>query len=352
VTDIAGHYIVEVDAVGERNLVVIATKNGTELKALVSAELTTNSTVTAPPMTVQTTVEADVYAQLAASENVSIVDLRAYIDDVVASDVKGNMSAIVALSSAIGAEAQARAEAFASSEISATADQLERIRNAEIDATASLDAALSASWNNPPGSTAALEIFFQSVIDAHVNNGIDMEEYVRGQVAAIRAMLNWAGGLSAETRLHLEHRAAIVESRLMDHVSQAEFQALNATQAEKNAVLSAGITLKAAISIATTTEQITESFGRYHDAIVQSLSATMSAQADAIISVDADITAGNGFKAQMESHAEAAATTRQVVDAYMSFYHQVQSALVSEISTASDVEVRVISSILVMVNSY
>jgi hypothetical protein len=354
-TDMNGHYVVEVNVTNERNLVVVATKGTLELKAVVSAEVRANTTIQAPPMTVQSTVEADVFIQIAATGNpnfVTIADVRSSIDAFVASDVKGNNSAIVALATAISAEAQARAHALATAEIGATQEQIDHARSASVDATVALDAALHASWNNPPGSRAALEVFYQATINAYVNNGIDIEKYARARVASIRAMLQWSSQLSTEVRFHLEQRAAYVRALLMDHVSQLEFQALSAGQTQMSAVVSAGATLKASISAATTSQQIVQAFTAYHDAIVQGLSVTLTTYASAIVTVDGNITKSNGLKAQLVATIQSAITPQQVIQAYWSYYSQVKTAVMTAMSTATNVQVQAVTSLLVMVNMY
>ncbi|HTK82704.1 MAG TPA: hypothetical protein VL633_10460 [Bacteroidota bacterium] len=354
-TDVNGHYLVEVNAVNERNLVVVATKGTMELKAAVAAEVRANTIVQAPPMTVQSTVEADVLAQIAADGNpdfVTISDLRTYIDASIASNVQGNSSAIVSLARAISAEAQARAHALASAEIAATQDQIAAARNASVQAAAELDASLSAHRDDPSGSRAALEVFYQATINAYVNNGIGIEKFSRMQVASLRAMLQWSSQLSTGTRFLLEQRAAHVRALLMDRVSQIEFQALGAGQSTVSAVVSAGVTLQTSITTATTSQQIAQSFSAYHDAIVQAMEGALPTYAGAIATVDGNITKNNGYKAQLVASIQAAITPQDVVQAFWSYDTQIKTAVTNALAGATSVQIQAVSTLLVMVNMY
>jgi hypothetical protein len=354
-TNALGYYRIVVDKVGSSNLVVIATKNGHQAGAMVASEVKSGQTIQAPPITFQSTVETEVYATAVASGQanlVTIADLRAYIDDVVANDVSGNATAIVVLATAIGAEAQARSEAYASSEIGATQDQVNTIRRQQLEALLQLDATLHARWNDPNGTQLALSTFLDAIASANTGTGLEVDRFAEARIAAMRAMLRWSRELSAETRFRLEKRSAALKANLMDRVCKAKFQAAGATATQLAAVVSAGATLKANVNAASTSQQLVQAFESYHNSIVNWLSLTLAGYASAIVSVDADINGANGLKAQLEAQIEAAMTARQITAAYMQYYSNVRNAVLAAMPGATEVELRAVASVLMLVNLY
>ena len=138
----------------------------------------------------------------------------------------------------------------------------------------------------------------------------------------------------------------------MEHVSQLEFQALSAGQTQMSAVASAGASLKASITAATTSQEILQAFTVYHDAVVQALTSTLTTYASAIVTVDGNITKNNGIKAQLVATIQTAVTPQQVIQAYWAYYAQVKTAVTAAMTGATDVQIQAVTSLLVMVNMY
>src|SRR3972149_1903348 len=121
-TDVSGQYTVETNVDGESNLVVVATKGSSKWEAVVSSTVKNGITVYAPPMNDETTVEAGVYASIKASGdvNVTFADIASTINSEIATQVKGNASAMADLAASIKPEAEAKVKAFPGSEVGGT----------------------------------------------------------------------------------------------------------------------------------------------------------------------------------------------------------------------------------------
>jgi hypothetical protein len=168
--DSAGHYVASVEAEVESLVVTAYDESGERMgEVLVSASGGADSTVSAAPMTSETSVEAGVFVQIVADyhaaeledeaeapedeemsegeEMVSMAELRARIDASVAAAVEGSSDAegeLEALATAIRVAAEARAQALAEFDWDAGDEHAEADAHAMAEIEAALAAGLSA----------------------------------------------------------------------------------------------------------------------------------------------------------------------------------------------------------------
>jgi hypothetical protein len=106
-TDAEGKFTVETDVENEDHLVVVATKGSSEWKAVVSAEVKHNTTVYCPPMSDETTAEAEVYAEAKVEGKTNIVfysEIQTYVDSDVAAEMKSDANLKTQIVAALEAE--------------------------------------------------------------------------------------------------------------------------------------------------------------------------------------------------------------------------------------------------------
>jgi hypothetical protein len=354
-TDASGNYTIDVAASGTNNLVVVATKGSVTQKALVSARLTSGATVVAPPVDVRTTVVANVYARLVADGKASataLAELQMLISRTVAAAVNGNASATAQLATAIEAQVDAAVSALVDSAMGASQSQIGVAASALVVAQTALDAALNVSGQNQSSIQAAWNAYYDAVLNAYEKAGISLETQAKARLLAWRALLRSSTSLSSEVQFALQKKIAQLKALVETKLVLAKFTALNATDSQISAVVSANATLRANVDAASTASEIVAAFDAYHQSIVSTLELTLSVYAEAIARIDADINGQAGFKSELDSRVAASATTRQVIDAYLAFYYRVRSEVAARLVGASAIQVDATTTILIVVNLY
>lgn len=348
-TDANGQFTVETDVDGESNLEVVATKGSNTWKAVVSATVKNGITVYAPPMNDETTVEADVYANIKASgnTNVSFADIAANINSNVAAQVKGNATAISELAASIKAEIEAKEKAFMSAEIGGTQANWQAIVNANIQAQAQLERDLFVA-SSQADIDAAFESKANATINAYKNAGFDVSVYGKVFEPASRVFINSAASISASAKFAAEQRIAKLRAKIINFIVQAKFTAMGAAQAQMDAVISAATTLNASIDAATTSSEIVTAFDNYHTAVVNQLKITLNVDDATMATLESNIA---GFKATLKSSASASASTEVVVNAYMKFYSDIKTSTESVLSSATQAQITATAQLLIMLNA-
>ncbi len=351
----SGYYKIDVNAVGKSNLVVIATQGTTTWKAVVASQVAQNATVKAPPTSVRSTVAANIYTRLVATGRAGLAtmaDIDAAVDADVAASVKDDDSASVRLCEAIAARAQAEAQVLVATNVALTQDQINAVMQAKIAANVAFDNELHAQFGNPQGTRAAADAYSDAMVRAYLDHGVDVDKCSAVQLVAVRAMSRWSVQLSSNARFMVEKNCARVKTRLFTQLAAAKLQLLGAAQAKIDAAVSAGVTLRANIDAAVEANDLATAFASFHATVMQSLSTTLSAYASAVVAVDAQITGNLGLRDQLRASVDAATTARDVMQAYLTYYIQVKSAVTAGMVGASSVQIDAVASLLGSINLY
>lgn len=132
--------------------------------------------------------------------------------------------------------------------------------------------------------------------------------------------------------------------------AESKFQEAGASSAQMSAVTSAGVTLSASIAGATTIGQINDAYVQYHNTVVAQLKVVLSAYASLITTLDANINAAAGVKANLNVALSGALSTSQFINAYTSFYSAIAASVQTTLTGASGVQVSSITELLILAN--
>jgi len=348
-TDVSGQYTVETNVDGESNLVVVATKGSSKWEAVVSSTVKNGITVYAPPMNDETTVEAGVYASIKASGdvNVTFADIASTINSEIATQVKGNASAMADLAASIKAEAEAKVKAFTGSEVGGTQAKWQIIANARAQAQTQLDRDLFLA-SSQSEIDAAFESYTNATINAYNTAGSDASAYGKVVEASSRVFINNATSISSSAQFAAKKRIALLKAKIINYVVQVKFTAMGASQTQLNTVISAAATLYASISASSTSSEIITAFDNYHTTVVNELRVTLGLDATTTTTIESNIAV---FKSELKSSVFASASTDVIVNAYMKFYSDVKAGVEAILTSSSQTEVNAAAQIFILLNA-
>ncbi|MFN0151794.1 MAG: hypothetical protein ACKVU1_13935 [bacterium] len=351
-TDAQGRFSVEIDANGERQLVVVATKGAAVWKSVVTAAADAGSSIHAQPLNDESTVEAEVHARVIAhgTSNASFyTDIATDVDAAVAALVKGNAQEIDELASSIEAEAETHLFVLSDSSIAVTQAELQTIARGRAAALEELEGALDGAADSV-AVAAAFADFHDAVLAAHLEGGVSAGATARAREAGARALVRSATALDADTRFAIARAAAHARARYIDAAVRARLTQLGATPSELSAAAASGATLAASVDAAESNDELNDAFDDYHVAIVSSLQASAETHSTAIGTLDAAIRGAGGAKLALESAVSAAIATTSIADAYIDFHQSVASLAAVTLLTASTAEITAIAEILTVIN--
>lgn len=353
-TQADGSFVVSTDLDGINNLIVEAkSSSGTTYKAIVDATVHHGMTVTAPPLTSQSTTQSDVYQDIVAkgqASAVSTADIELYVDAKTTARVWGNNQAIASLASAIIARDKAQASVLSSTAVNASAKQIQTIEKAKMSAAADLQTAINAANSDTTKIDDAYNTYFNAVIKAYTNAGLNTNDFIGVNRTGNSAYLNVSSSLSSQTRFDMKQNASLILAEAMQEEAQEQFQAAGATQSEIDNVNQASVQLQSDIKSATDISGIVAAFTTFHDSLKASLKATLSADASEIDTIDTDINAQNGIKAKLESTVSGVDNASIIATAYATYFNSVKTEVKDVLSTATQTDIDVSTKVLTMIN--
>lgn len=348
-TDVNGRFSVNTDLDGVSNLVVVATQGSTRWETVVSAQVKHGMTVDCQPLTDQTTVQAQTYAKIVAdgkSSEVSTADLQLYINASVAANVMGNANAIAQLAGSLEAEAEARASAFAQFNVSQT--QLQTAWASRMQAQIAFESSLYSAAGDSAADNLALQTYYAGSIGAYVAAGIPLVVIAKVEQAFCAALVNFSAAMSSNAEFSVQQSAALIRAVLIGQALSTEFTTGGATQAEITSVGNANNTLFASLQVALTSREIIAAFVNYHDSILTQLKAMVGANGSAVGTMDSNIS--GGARAVLQTALSTTTTTGAIVQAYMTFYGSVSTAM-QGMSGMSSAQLDASTQILMLINS-
>lgn len=354
-TDVNGHFTVETNANNESNLLVEAVKGSSKWRAVVSAKTNSSSTITCPPVDDESTEEANVYIRIKArgkASSVNYADVKTYINADVAAQIKSNVITEDQAAASIEAEAEARAKAYSESSINVTSAQAQTIADAKTNAEVQLESRLYSSGNSDTEVENAQYAYLDAVINAYVQAGLSSDTYAKVITMSSQAMVNTSASLNSNARFAIEKSAAKIKAYITAKATEKQFQDAGADQSRMNAVVNAGVALRASIKGSQNSSDIDNAFVAFHSGIKTQLTAMMSTNATVINTVDSTINSSAGARAVLNLALSTAVTADAVVNAYAAFYSSVKTLVEGSLSSASSAEVKAATSTMILVNAY
>jgi hypothetical protein len=302
-TDADGRYRLQVFLSGEgvERILVQATASGAGSDAgsvLVEAALEAGATVTAAPIEVETSVEADVYVEARASGDFDAErHSRAVLRTFVSAELAARVQAIAedtgsadyeAEVAAVAEAALAFSEAWYVSLTDETSGASEATVEAAFEALAEAQVDLDEALDAAEGSSevdAALQAYLEASLDAYLDAGVTHTQLVVAVQAAAEASFAYATELTADVEAALRARVAWTEAMVVSTATDAWFAALEAEGAVTASVVSdvedAGATLRTSVEAAvdagaSAESDIADAFATYESAVSAELDAMIS----------------------------------------------------------------------------
>ncbi|MBN8227516.1 hypothetical protein JYK02_08355 [Corallococcus macrosporus] len=232
-----GSYTLELDDAGQRLIIEAVNKSGVTVGSALldsTAPQSGQDVRTAPPITSESSLEAEVYVQMVRDgetpDNVDTVDLRARLNVEQAAAVRGQLKetateSVKALGAAVRAAQATRIKAYARAGVVITQDQL---FSASLDAAAKLDAALDAGGQ----AAQAYDAFFAEV-RAATPQASDVQDQQAEREASVAYRMTvdarLSTGAGAAVADASARSAAALEARATEAAVKALLQAASAT---------------------------------------------------------------------------------------------------------------------------
>jgi len=352
-TDVDGKFVIETKMSGTKNLVVVATKNMSEWKTVVSSEVKSGTTVYAQPLNTETTAEAEVYARLIATGKTNVIsqtDVQLYVNADVAAQIKGNASAQDQFISSLEVAAQAKTKASGNSYFGISNSQLQAITTANAQAQADFEAALYHADDSQSADEEKFDNFQKAIVSAYANANVKAETYAKLSTISSKAFVNGAASMSSPIYFASAESNYLRVAFIMRQAMEAKFQEAGASSTQSSAVVSAGANLTSSIKSSVSLNQIADAFVQYHNSIIAQLKLTMSGYVNAIDMMDASINGNVGIKAILNGAIGATVSTDAIVNAYVNFSNSCKALVQTNMSSAMSTQVNTASEILLLAN--
>jgi hypothetical protein len=351
-TDVNGKFVVETSLHGVTNLVVVASKGVQTWKAVLSAQVRNGITVYASPLTVETTVEAEVYQRIVAQEDdrtVTTTDVGAYVNANVAASVQSNTTVIAQLATAIIAQTHA-SDSLLLTMSGSTFTKLQTLKQLQTQAQASFDAAVYLASNNQTVIATAREAYYQAIANAYTSAGLSLEAYAKARAVSSTVIAKYTSTFSSELQLEVAKEAALQKAIALEAAFQSNFVSVGATQFTLNALVSANASLETSINTAASLNEITNAFLVFHDSVVTQLRFCLTMYSSAVVTVDNSVNSPGGAKATLETSVNTNASAGAMVTAYSNFFTSVRTAVQTTLNNASSIHVQATAEILILSN--
>ena len=363
-TNAQGEFTLETDAEYESNLVLEADKGDMTWKAVLSSEVEAGETVTAQPMTMESTSEADIYVKLKQDGNtdkVNYADVLLHVTAEHAARIEANGDFTVEdMAAALVAGADARAEVLADASVGASQSQRSKADDKIADATVQFEASLFGA-SSTQSARSALNTFLESKVKAYVDVGITASDLAKAEAAFSTAM---EAEIESRTSGSGSGNNAVEETQTRNNENasfaitagvEAELEALGLTESEMDAAVTAGNQLKTTCMSASLQGQV-DAYANYQAQIQVLVDAMASAQGgnngqatfvgalyDSVESgLETTLDVQLGLGSTSSSSPEAIAT------AYVDFYTSVEALVEANWEGASDAEVQALANVLIL----
>lgn len=333
-----GSYSIESETVGEGKLVIQALDEGGQVlgSVILDQALAAGETTIAAPITTETSVEAEVFVQMATDaaldvDDIDTCDLKARIDTLTALAVNASADAEGDIAALAQATASAQAAFFAS--LNTTAQES---FNASLQAAIDLAAELDAQADSVVQSEEAYDGYISALFDAYVREGFDEDACSDAQItASVAFQLTVNAQASAEVATQAALQAQAYQAATISVASEALLEAAGAADASIQAVVAAGTQLRSDLSAAQDLAAGANAYATFEASVVSGNNAALEIASGADLDVALALqqatidTAFATFDAALALVAtvDAETTARGVVDAYAAMDATVSAAV-------------------------
>ncbi len=352
-TDASGNFTLHLDVESEQHIAIIAGSESEQVKGFLSAKVENDNTYTIKPLDIESTAETEIFATLVASGEAGLIsksDIEIVVNSGNAASIHGNSSAVAEIAASLAEAAEARA-AFIAEKAEENSEAIlnhatELKAEAQFQLEASLESASSAGQRNE-----AVEIFINSVTDAYVEAGLDVSTTAKKFEMWTRLLMNSIHDISSEIKNEARSSTFMLTAISIDKAVQAEAEASGMSETTIQAIIDAGVQLKADIrESGGASAEIEAAFEQYHDDVRSAMETDGSFEATAIIYIDADINASGGYKSIFDTALSGTLGSSLVIDAYSTFFSSVYASAENHLGEADETQISAIANMMILIN--
>lgn len=348
----SGEFTLELDASAAEEVVVVAEHEGEQLMGYISAEIENGSSYTMKPIDVESSAETDVFAQIKSQGNTDIVhksDIETVITSNSAADIYGDGSATADIAAAVTNSAEARAEFFSEFSESAESD-IEAYFETMTDAQFSYESTLNSS-SSVDEEEAAFEGYLETKVNAYSEASLNEKQTAEFLHAQGQVILNSMSSVSSEVENDARHSSSTMIAIATDNAVQARAEASGMSDATISAIADAGVSLRSEVQGSGGSEgTISAAFETYHDEVRSAMESDSSVEGTAVVTIDTEINAAGGVKANFHSTLSGLVDTSSLTDLYIDFDNDVSAIVDANSALIGDVDAEVLADIMVLIN--
>lgn len=349
-TDVSGKFVIETNLSGANNLVVVATQGAAEWKAIVSATVQSGSTVYAPPLSVESTTETNLYIKLVSqgrANNIDATDLKILLSAQGAAHIGGNANAEAEFINALQAQSQATVQASGNSYFGLSSSQIQAMLHAKAEAKAKLDAALYNSGDTEDEAENDINEYDGWVC---TNSSVNANVHAELMRIGVTTFLNATTSMSANGRLAIAKSFYKRYAFVLSIAMKQQFQAAGASDAQISSVNSASSSLYASIKTSNDLNQIADAFAQYHSTVKAQLKITLASYANAIETTDTSINTTASAKTVLSTSLGGTISLDAIINAYVAFFNSVKSTTQVTLVGATSAQVSAATQIMILAN--
>lgn len=352
-TDTEGKFVLETKLNGASNLVVVATKGTTEWKAVVSAKVQSESTVYAPPLTSESTIEANIYIKLVSQGHADSFDdaeIKLLLNAQSARNTNGDSKIAEEFMSAFQTVVQARATASSNSYFGLSSSQVQEIAQAKAMAKANFDAALYSSSDTEAEEETCTNNYENNLLNAYSNTSANAYYYAELLRISATAFVNASANMNSQVRMAMAKSFYRRYAFVLNFAMKQQFKIAGASDSQMNGIESAGASLNAAIKSSADFNQMASAFVQYHSSVKSQLQIALPTYASLLESIDASINSTNSAKAVLNTTIGITVNINTIINAYITFYNAIKLITQTTLIGATSAQINSATQILIMAN--
>lgn len=353
-TDNQGRFTLNIDMdAAQRVLIIVNNSNGQQLRGFVDSSVRNGMSYSMKPINIESTVEADVYAQVVKSgraNQVSKADIDLAVDASAAARMQANPGAVAQLATSLGRAAEARAQFYSAKVESNSNSALNKAKELQAKAQFQYESQLR-SGSSTGDRQAALDAFIDANLNAYTESGLATADASAMVDLWVRITMNGMTTASSEARNRVYVRLGYVKAVAMDRFIRAQAQAAGFTSTTQQAITQAGVKLRTTISAQVSTlAEIQSAFETWKNEVKAAIENDSSAEARIIIDLNSEINTSTGASTVFRSAVNASTSASVVTTAYVTFNGALKQLIQSRIQSGNEARVEAATGILMMIN--
>lgn len=352
-TDDQGRFTLNVDMAAAQRVVIVAENSGQQLRGFVDASIENGMSYNMKPIDLESTIESDVYVELVKSGKANMVskaDIDMAVDASAAARMHANTSAVTQLATSLGRAAEARAQFYSARIQSNASSALNKAKELHAKAQLQYESQLRLGTSDAD-KQSALEAFIDAQLNAYTESGLVSTDASAIVDLWVRITMNGLNSTPDEVKNRLFIRLALFKAVALDKYVQAQAQAAGFTSSTQQAIVNAGITLRATIKTQVSTiAEIRAAFDTWKTEIEEAIESDSSTEASVIITLNAEINTSTGASTIFHAAVDASTSTSVVTTAYVTFCNTLKQMIQSRIQSGSEARVEAATGILMMIN--